>query len=162
MEPELSQECVVMRWKLRGRWMWLPAMVALLAIGTGVDWSAGGGNDTLHRPSVDSIPLDVDPAYWIDGPSFRPGMAPGAPLPEVDPVPVASELRRVLVYMAPALQRASVERANVKAFATEVGGFVKYEYPVVMPDVLNLRGLTDADVEALKVMPGVVKVEEDE
>ena len=137
-------------------------MVALLALGTGVDWSAGGGMETVRPPSTDSIQLDVDPLYWIDGPTLLPGLAPGAPLTEVDPVPVDSRLRRVLVYMEPTLQRGSTERVEVKVFTAEVGGFVKYEYPTVMPDVLNLRDLTDADVEALKTMPGVVKVEEDE
>jgi subtilisin family serine protease len=142
--------------------MWVPVAVALLAVGTGVDWSAGGADDAVPKVLTESIQLGVDPLYWIDGPSFRPGTPPGAPLAEGDPVPVEPKLRSVLVYMKPTLQRASAERADVKAFTTQAGGLVKYEYSTVMPNLLNLRDLTDADVEGLKKMPGVVKVEEDE
>ncbi|NOX58756.1 MAG: S8 family serine peptidase, partial [Planctomycetes bacterium] len=51
--------------------------------------------------------------------------------------------------------------SGIKTFVTTRGGKVKYEYGAVLPNVMALRDLTDADVEALKKLPGVVRIEED-
>ena len=149
--------------------MWLPAMVAVLAIGTAVDWSAGGGSlineADFAKVSSDPIRLQLDPILPVSSGLDRTGVTPRSPLPEDDPAltnPGASKLKSVLVYMDRSLQRASTERANVKAFTAQAGGFVRYEYKTVLPNVMNLRDLTDADIEALKVMPGVVKIEPDQ
>ena len=62
----------------------------------------------------------------------------------------------VLVHMEPAS-----DRGPVRAFARQHGAKVRYEYKTVMPNVVNLRNLPEAAVEALKRASGVVKVEED-
>lgn len=81
--------------------------------------------------------------------------------------------KSVLVWLDPAVDRPadnrparqvaapSAARVNVRQFALQRGAFVKHEYEI-LPNVLNLRGVTDADVAALRGMPGVVRVEEDE
>jgi subtilisin family serine protease len=68
----------------------------------------------------------------------------------------------VLVYMEPGLGRHAVKRANVRQFAAQHGGAVRHEYHAVLPNVLNLRGIPEAQIEALRRMPGVSRVEMDE
>jgi subtilisin family serine protease len=61
-----------------------------------------------------------------------------------------------MVTMAP-----NANRGPVRAFAQQKGGVVKYEYSSVLPHTVNLRNMPRADLNALKNMPGVMKVEED-
>jgi len=63
---------------------------------------------------------------------------------------------RVLVYVQP-----GVKRGPIHAFAKGNGGVVKYEYKTIMPNVMNLRNIPDTTIEALKKIPGVVRVVED-
>ena len=63
----------------------------------------------------------------------------------------------VLVYMNP-----GANRAAVNIFANNQGGFVKYEYDTVLPDVINIRDIPPAAIDALRNMPDVARVEEDE
>lgn len=78
--------------------------------------------------------------------------------------------KSVLVWLDPNLDRPigagraaapSLLRAGVRDFAVRRGGVVQYEYEI-LPNVLNLRGVTQRDIDDLKQMPGVVRVEEDE
>jgi subtilisin family serine protease len=67
----------------------------------------------------------------------------------------------VLVYLDRALPHPSPQRAAVRNLATKHGGFVRYEYKNVMPNVLNLRNIPVQAVEALSNLSGVVNVAED-
>ena len=62
----------------------------------------------------------------------------------------------VLVYMNP-----GANRAALNIFANNQGGFVKYEYGTVLPDVINIRDIPPAAVDALRNMPEVARVDED-
>ncbi|MBI4716866.1 MAG: S8 family serine peptidase [Planctomycetes bacterium] len=64
----------------------------------------------------------------------------------------------VLVHFAPVGDRAA--RPVVRQFAADRGAYVKYEYDI-LPNVINVRNLTRAQVEELRGLDGVVKVEED-
>jgi subtilisin family serine protease len=85
-----------------------------------------------------------DLAATSAGPRARPGFA------------------SVLVYMDPPLAKSAPLRADVRAFAAQVGGKVKYEYKAAMPNVLNLRDIPESQIAALEKLPGVVKVVRDE
>ncbi len=68
----------------------------------------------------------------------------------------------VLVHMEPTLGRHALKRGDIRRFATRHGGKVKYEYHSILPHVLNLRGIPESQIESLKKMPGVTRVEVDE
>jgi serine protease AprX len=57
--------------------------------------------------------------------------------------------------------QAGADRGPIRAFAAGAGGIVKYEYKTVLPNVMNLRNLPPAAIDALKRIPGVVRVVED-
>ncbi len=105
------------------------------------------------------------PASNAWGAELETGLPPGAkdvaPAQEPDDGGAERKGLSVLVYMDPSLRADAVQREDVRALATKAGGVVKYEYHTVLPNVLNLRGLAKADVEALKRIPGVIRVEED-
>ncbi|UCE59670.1 MAG: S8 family serine peptidase [Phycisphaerales bacterium] len=139
------------------RCTWLPAMVAVLALGTGVDWSAGGSD-------TGTINLQVDEAYY-DTPlpdMSVPSAVESADAMSMDGPRAKAGLVSVLVYMEPMFTRNAVERADVRSFAALNKGKVHYEYGDTMPNVLNLRDIPEDQVDALRNMPGVVKVEKDE
>lgn len=69
----------------------------------------------------------------------------------------AAERVSVMVYLT-----VGADRGPVRAFAGAQGGFVRYEYKTVLPNVMNLRNIPGAAVEALRNIPGVDKVEEDQ
>jgi len=76
--------------------------------------------------------------------------------------------RSVLVWFDPVADQnvavagaPSVSRVGVRQFAAQRGAEVKYEYEI-LPNVINVRGVTKRDIEDLKRMPGVVRVEDDE
>ncbi len=118
---------------------------------------------------VDPV-LQVDPAYVAAELPVQPGTPVSVPA-EADSIvdtkvsaglqPIQVERTSVLVHFHPALQRHAVERDQVKRFAADKGGFVRYEYKSVMPQVINLRNLPKNEIAALMALPGVVKVEED-
>lgn len=63
---------------------------------------------------------------------------------------------RVLVHVQP-----GVSRDPIRAFTKAKGGIVKYEYKTSLPNVMNLRNMPVAAIEALKKIPGIVSVVED-
>jgi len=73
----------------------------------------------------------------------------------------------VLVHLNPAADQpragglASDVRTGVREFGRVRNLEVRHEY-TILPNVLNLHGLTQADIDALAKMPGVDKVELDE
>ncbi|MCH7870986.1 MAG: S8 family serine peptidase [Planctomycetes bacterium] len=86
-----------------------------------------------------------------------------------DDAPVApAEKTQAQAKAAPAGDRVSVlvhmqagaDRGPVRGFAAAQGGFVQYEYDI-LPNVMNLRGIPQGALNALRAMPGVVKVEDD-
>lgn len=73
----------------------------------------------------------------------------------------------VLVHLDPRLDvanhangAASAARVGLRNFAVQNNARIQYEYDI-LPNVLNVRGLSARAVEALKRLPGVVKVEDD-
>jgi len=68
----------------------------------------------------------------------------------------------VMVYMNQDAGRGSAARNNVRAFATQNRGRVKYEFGPALPNAMNLRGIPEGKLEALRRMPGVAKVEVDQ
>ncbi|MFQ5495202.1 MAG: S8 family serine peptidase, partial [Phycisphaerae bacterium] len=64
-------------------------------------------------------------------------------------------LRSVLVHVRP-----GTDRARLRAFVRRCGAEVHHEYKI-LPNVLNLRDLSDLDVEELKKLSDVVRVEDD-
>jgi subtilisin family serine protease len=62
----------------------------------------------------------------------------------------------VLVHLKP-----GADRGPIRRFARDTGGFIKYEYKTVLPNVMNLRNIPVQAIEALERSPGVVRVVED-
>jgi subtilisin family serine protease len=58
-------------------------------------------------------------------------------------------------------QAAIQRRDNVRTWAENIGGRLKYEYKTVLPNTINLRNIPRARLADLLAMPGVVKLEED-
>ncbi|UCF68904.1 MAG: S8 family serine peptidase, partial [Acidobacteriota bacterium] len=54
------------------------------------------------------------------------------------------------------------DRAAVRSFAINRGGYVRYEYEHVLPRVMNLRNIPHSAIEELKGLPGVVAVHPDQ
>lgn len=71
-------------------------------------------------------------------------------------------LHSVIVTTGVSQKPGRTDRPDLAAFAARQGGILKYSYDAALPGVYNLRGLTDAAVEELRKMPGVVSVEEDQ
>jgi len=75
-------------------------------------------------------------------------------------------LQSVLVHLDPALDRPGVGaapsavRVGVRQFVAQRGVRIRYEYEI-LPNVINVRGLTPRDMDDLRNMPGVVRIEED-
>ena len=144
---------------MRGRdWMWVMMVAAAVTFGTGTALAA----DDVYRESM----LQVDDRYDDSVGSRTPGQLSGTAAP-TDPTSVDGPRARVgltsvLVYMDTATKSRSSERANVRAFATQQDGIVKYEYGAAMPGVINLRDIPVDQVEELRKLPGVLRVEKDE
>jgi subtilisin family serine protease len=155
----------------RSKWLYLPIVPALLSVGIGAAWSSSGsepaGPAAPRAVLTDTIELDYDQAYYDLGGASVPGLIPGSPVAIEGEVPDGGPrakpgLLSVLVYMDPALRADAAQRADVRAFAAHKGGKVQYEYSMVLPNVLNLRDVPVSELEALKELPGVVRVEIDE
>ena len=80
--------------------------------------------------------------------------------------PAADGTLSVLVHFDPQADRAVVAgadspvRASMRNFVNQERAWVQHEYEI-LPNVVNVRGLTPQAVAALKRLPGVTKVEED-
>ncbi len=80
--------------------------------------------------------------------------------------PAADGTLSVFVHFDPRADRAAVAgadspvRASVRNFVNQERAWVQYEYEI-LPNVVNVRGLTPRAVAALSRLPGVIKVEED-
>jgi subtilisin family serine protease len=80
--------------------------------------------------------------------------------------PAADGTLSVLVHFDPQADRAAVAgvdspvRASMRNFVNQQRAWVQHEYEI-LPNVVNIRGLTPQAVAALKRLPGVTKVEED-
>lgn len=75
-------------------------------------------------------------------------------------------LKSVLVHLDPQQDSSnrllSPARQSLRNFVNQKGARIKYEYDhEVLPNVVNIRDLPAAAVEALRGLPGVEKVEED-
>ncbi|MCO6439031.1 MAG: S8 family serine peptidase [Phycisphaerae bacterium] len=68
----------------------------------------------------------------------------------------------VLVYTERIQARGADVKAEVRQFAALKQARVKYEYSAVLPNVVNIRDLPADQIEALKQLPGVTKVELDQ
>ncbi len=70
----------------------------------------------------------------------------------------------VLVHFDPALDRGrsapGPARLGVRQYAALKNAKVQYEYDI-LPNVVNVRGVTKAQIEELRAMPGVIRIEED-
>jgi len=110
----------------------------------------------------------VDEAGWNPDEVRVPGKRPE----QVEVGPISHPLRyfdargvertSVLVYLDERLPRQAIERIRVRNFVAQERASVHYEYTTAMPNVLNLRDVPARRIEALKQLPGVVKVELDE
>jgi len=143
-----------------GRWLVISmATVALVIPQVAAGADAPGIDDEDGRSTVELQP--GAPRLSGSGPHF-PG-APGAgPTPGAGGVVLGQPKRvSVLVHLDPASVPGSSRRGEVRTFVLQRGGFVKYEYLNVLPNVLNLRDVSETDLEALRKMPGVIKIEED-
>lgn len=80
--------------------------------------------------------------------------------------PAADGTLSVLVHFDPQADRAAVAgadspvRASMRKLVNQKRAWVQHEYEI-LPNVVNVRGLTPKAVAALKRLPGVTKVEED-
>jgi subtilisin family serine protease len=149
-----------MRWLLAAG---TAVVVGLYAVEVRSDEGVRGGIPAAPRSEA---VLQIDEAYLEAGPGM-PGVVAGAPIaPEQDlsaDGPRAKPgLVSVLVYTDPTLKVDTFQREDVRAFARQRGGEVKYEFDVVLPGVLNLRDIPESALEELKNMPGVISVEKDE
>ncbi|MEM7249493.1 MAG: S8 family serine peptidase, partial [Acidobacteriota bacterium] len=121
--------------------------------------TSGGENgdrrfDTGEGPRL--LLVDPPPAPTPLGePTWTPDPKLGGP-------PIDGERLSVLVWLDSTAPLHSAKREDVKRFATEGGGFVRYEYRTVLPDVVNVRNVPRSLLEELRRMPGVVNVTEDE
>jgi len=139
----------------RGRWFFVVAAVAVVSAA----WAARTGDEPVATDSP-SAELQPGPARLAGSGPQIPG-ASGAGGQAGNAIIGQAGRLSVLVHFDPLLTRSSVRRTDVRTFATQRGGFVGHVYGQVLPNVLNLRDIPEADLEALKKMPGVVKVEKD-
>ncbi|RJP36644.1 MAG: hypothetical protein C4547_07045 [Phycisphaerales bacterium] len=153
---------------LSGRWQ--AAIVPTVVL---VSAAYVGGEPKNVAGSGQSAPgagpqITIDRTFVKEAAARAPGTGPWPHAPQepqaapATPPDTAPGRLSVLVHMNPSLALNAQERANVRAFAAASGGFVRYEYTTVLPHVLNLRNIPPASLAALKNMPGVTLVEEDE
>jgi len=128
---------------------------------------AGGGE--IARPDeANASVLVADEVTWLPDEERVPGGFANAVPSDLGAAQVhytdSRGVKRtsVLVYMKPETAKRGIERNDVRALAARSGGQVKYEYDVVMPGVMNLRDIPESEIENLRKMPGVAKVEIDE
>ena len=150
----------------------LVAVVAVVGLIVTDAWSQGGVNPGRGRALEELAPLDAFELTDI-GPdlsrleaSFDAAQIeqPVADVDAGDPDP--DKRVSVLVHFDPpnagrSAAVAAAQRRDVKAWTGNVGGIVKYEYDIVLPNVINFRDIPSSQLEALRAMPGVVKVEDD-
>ncbi len=118
---------------------------------------------------LQSFPIGLTVACWTlcgwgsaaapaeQVPAARLGTVLSAPRAEPQqPHDVQPDRVSVLVRMQP-----GANRLTVRAFALQRGGVLKHEYDHVLPDVVNLRNIPPAALDALRALPGVAEVQED-
>lgn len=101
---------------------------------------------------------------------FIGGLLPFSARAEVPQAQPAPQRKLILDVQGPQPERISVlvfldegtDRGPIRAFTRNKGGKVKYEYNVVMTNVMNLRNIPVVALAALERIPGVQRVEEDE
>ncbi|MCH8251977.1 MAG: S8 family serine peptidase [Planctomycetes bacterium] len=123
-----------------------PVLPVVLGLTLGVlSWASV----TQAQVMLDIIDNTGEPPAWMQAQEDQmDGWVPGAP-PDNGRI-------SVLVTLAP-----GIDRAPIRTFATNKGGHVRYEYKL-LPNLINMRDIPLAAVDALRNMPGVVEVVEDE
>ena len=164
-------------------------LVALSILATGLVWSLAYGRDIVDAnvgvdavtPADDGtseilmVPMMAVSPYepWNYPPEFVPTSSAVVADPNADiqvaPTPIGPApdgTLSVLVHFDPQADRpafagaAGPVRTSVRNFANQQRAWVQYEYDI-LPNVVNVRGLSPQAVAALKQLPGVIKVEED-
>jgi subtilisin family serine protease len=178
-EEEEMKKSTVLPTLFRFQGVFVSAVLAVGVVGAGV-WGDGAplliadGDDAVVAEEV-SQTTDAETHFVI---SER---APWSEAVGVSEVPQEAQMNirpaplgpapdgtfSVLVHLDPRMDRAirangavSVVRFGVRDFVRRENARIQYEYDI-LPNVLNVRGLTARGVLALKLLPGVVKVEED-
>ncbi len=138
------------------------------------DESAMSADDDAVSPvEAESLFEISDREPWnelLDAPITDAAVGPGGNLnvrisPALVP-PAADGTLSVLVHFDPQADTATVAgadspvRASARNFAAQRRAWIQHEYEI-LPHVVNMRGLTPAAVAALRLLPGVVKVEAD-
>ncbi len=135
----------------------LTAFLAVVLVGATL-WAAAppsrvdeSGDDEVAAPTGPRV--EISPREpWNEAPTLP--AVPEAATAADPEAPIS-----VLVHLDPRTDR--LERPGIKSFAVGRGAFTKYEYDRVLPNVINIRNLPRKEIEALRSLPGVVKVEED-
>jgi len=121
----------------------------------------------------EEVELQIDPVPAANRTSpFPDGPIPCSELPQRVPdlnheIATAAAAGRlsVMVYLDPAQDPPGFAnnpvREGLKTAAARHGARVKYEYTTALPNVINIRDLPASAVAAMRLMPGVVKIEED-
>jgi len=163
-----------------------PLFAILMVLGVTVFWSGTLARDGATRiPKFDAVQSglaeEVDPGMlevsqaepWNE--LFSHGVAEVGAIEDADgeilvpPTPLGPApdgTLSVLVHFDGKLDIGGVAgvpspvRQRVRKFVTDERAWVQYEYEI-LPNVINVRGISPRAVETLKRMPGVVKVEED-
>jgi subtilisin family serine protease len=153
-----------------GKWVWLSAGLLSLVPAVGVPPGSGDARtDVTPQQGPPAVEVSVDEPWNRQFAHGEVAAAEDGNQVLVAPKalgPAADGTLSVLVHFDPQLDvanragGASPVRTAVRDFAAQRLAWVQYEYEV-LPNVVNIRGLPPAAVEALKQMPGVVKVEED-
>ena len=132
-------------------------------------WPSFAEVNEIARPdAVNASVLVAEESPWLPDDIREPGAFPNAMPSELGAAEFhytdTQGVKRtsVLVYMKPTTAKRGVERNEVRTLAASAGGRVKYEFDVVMPGVMNLRDIPESEIENIKKMRGVVKVEIDE
>ncbi len=157
--------------RLFGPWFrYLVVATAIVGIATlAGEGSASAGSGEILNVTAIQLQLGSSNDAWAADAVRIPGASPAAAIA----VPMTKHplvyfdnagLKRVsvLVYMNPTLTKQSVQRKGVRTFTATMKGTVKYEYGAVMPNVLNIRDYPESQIDALRKMAGVSKVELDE
>lgn len=132
--------------------------------------------ETAVVEETESILLEASDAVSPTGVSFQLEEFDGYSAEDVEASVIEAEAllangrpdgMSVLVWLDPAVDQPvgpraapSAARVGVRDFAAQRGAAVQFEYDI-LPNVINLRGVTPRDVDDLRVLPGVVRVEED-
>ncbi len=146
----------------RSRWITFSAGLLFLA----GNWALAQRADTPRSESKDGMSLEsAEPLESLPGFAISPRepwnefRVIKTEIPESEGgVSALGDRVSVFVHFVPRMDR--TERPKIRTFAAKYGAFVQYEYDV-LPNVINIRNLPRAAVAALKLLPGVERVEDD-